>query len=522
MAASGWPIRLRGDEQMGFLEAAAEHFPDAPVLIDPSASLSFGEFRVAVYAFIDRLRAVGLGQGDVVAVALPNIWEYVALDFAIPALGSVIMPLPLALGSREIESALARSGASLVVTTEMSATETVREVASCQPSVGIVDVGELTREISGFAVTGDVIRDLRTHTAEPDDVVQIALTSGTTGPPKLAGLSAELRQLTFEGFTSRLQIGPDDRVLPLTPITQGAAGMALYSVLAGAALVMTRSPRFSADQVLRLVEETRATVLVGVPTTISRLVDSPLLRQTDLGSLRATAVAGAPMPPDLAAEWEQLSGSRVCGFFGAMDIGQLAVASPDDPPAKRWRTVGRPHEQAEMMICDPAGQAQPPNLEGEICMRGPLVQSRYWGQCEGPFSSDGWAHFGDLGFIDDEGFLHVTGRLKDIIIRAGTNINPHEIEALIREHPRVSDVCIVARKDSEVGERCVAFVVSPDSEPLSLDDLTEYLDDCGVARYKWPEYLQLVDELPLGPTGKVLRRELREHASELPELVRDH
>jgi acyl-CoA synthetase (AMP-forming)/AMP-acid ligase II len=183
-----------------------------------------------------------------------------------------------------------------------------------------------------------------------------------------------------------------------------------------------------------------------------------------------------------------------------MDAGQLAVGSPSDPQHKRWTTVGRPHDGAAWQIVD-----------GEICMRGDLVQDRYWGEPSGPYAEDGWAHMGDLGFVDREGYLHVVGRVKDIIIRGGTNINPYEVESMLRAHPAVLDACVVGRPDPELGEVPVAFVVGKTDKA----ELDRFLEGKGLAHYKWPVAIYRVDELPLSGPGKVNRKSLREHASAL-------
>ena len=245
---------------------------------------------------------------------------------------------------------------------------------------------------------------------------------------------------------------------------------------------------------------------------ISRMLHAPALATTDLSRVRATISAGAPLPPTVAREWEERTGSRACSFYGAMDLGQLAVPSPDDPPEKRWTTVGRPHDRAEVLICDPQGDPVEPEQEGEICMRGPLVQPRFWGEDETPYSADGWAHFGDLGHLDADGYLHVTGRLKDTIIRGGSNINPFEVEDVLRSSAVVQDVCVVGHPDDDLGERASAFVVPATGSEPALEDLTEHLADAGLARYKWPERLHLLDALPVGSTGKVDRNALRERA----------
>jgi acyl-CoA synthetase (AMP-forming)/AMP-acid ligase II len=486
-------------DPLSYLRANAAARGDAPALIDEGEELSFDALLRAVLSLAADLRGRGVEPGDVVAVALPNVWRYVALEIAVPAVGAVLLPLPVGLGRLEIESTLERSSASLLIT---GGEDGVAEAARGHAQV--VDAGEL--EANGEPA------DAPFAAPDPDRVVQIALTSGTTGRSKLASLTACLKQLTFEGFTSRLGFSPGDRMLPLSPITQGAGEMCLYALRTGAALVMSHHARFDAERSLALAERTRATVLGGVPTMIARMLHCPALASTSLAALRATISAGAPLPESVAREWEQRLGSPICSFYGAMDVGQLAVPSPDDPAEKRWTTVGRPHDRAELLICDPDGNAVEPGEEGEICMRGPLVQPKYWNEDATPYADDGWAHFGDLGRLDADGYLRVTGRVKDTIIRGGSNINPFEVEDVLRASAAVADACVVGTPDEDLGERPSAFVVPAQGREPTLDELTSHLEEAGLARYKWPEHLHLVDALPVGGTGKVDRQTLRERA----------
>ena len=257
-------------DPLSYLRANAAVRGDALAVHDEGEELSFDALLRAVLSLAADLRERGVEPGDVVAVALPNVWRYVALEIAVPAVGAVLLPLPISLGRLETESAIERSGASLVI--------------------GERDADEL--ETDGDPGDGPFAEP------DPDRVVQIALTSGTTGRSKLASLTARLKQLTFEGFTTRLGLGPDDRMLPLSPITQGAGEMCLYALRTGAALVMSHHARFDAERSLALAERTRTTVLGGVPTMIARMLHSPALADTDLSHLRATISAGAPLPGD--------------------------------------------------------------------------------------------------------------------------------------------------------------------------------------------------------------------------------
>jgi acyl-CoA synthetase (AMP-forming)/AMP-acid ligase II len=490
-------------DPLSYLRGNALARGGAVAVYDDGVELDFGRLLRVVVALMGDLSARGVATGEVVAVALPNVWRYVALEIAIPAAGAVLLPLPMSLGRREVAAALDGSGAVMLITDDSELGRAIAATVRTVPTVrAVLDAEELDTE----ARAGD----LPGHRPDPDRVVQIALTSGTTGTPKLASLTARLKQLTFEGFTGRLGLGPADRMLPLSPITQGAGEMCLFALRVGATLVMSHEARFDAERALALAERSRTTVLGGVPTMISRMLHAPTLSRTDLSAVRATISAGAALPPAVAQAWEELTGSRSCSYYGAMDAGQLAVPSPDDPPEKRWMTVGRPHDRAEVLICDGDGAPVPPGAEGEICMRGALVQHRYWGHQHGPYAEDGWAHLGDLGFVDDEGFLHVTGRLKDTIIRGGTNINPFEVEEVLRGLRAVRDVCVVGRPDSDLGERAAAFVVAAPGAALTLADIAAHLEQEGLARYKCPESLHLVDALPVGTTGKIDRHALRE------------
>jgi len=453
-------------DPVSYLEWNAQRRPHATALWD-GREIGFEELLEQVRRFQRFLGARGVKAGDVVGVRLPNVWQYVALELAIPDLGAVIFPIPMNLGEHELRWLKEKTRPALIL--EMPDLDGVLDAGSTPP-------------------TGD---------PDPHRIVEIAMTSGTTGMPKLASLSARLKQATFEGFTSRLEISEEDRVLPMTPLTQGIGGMCLYCLRVGAALVMLREPHWTPEHCLDVAANSRATVMVGVPTNVIRMLSHPLRTPP---SLRAVAVAGAPLPPEVAERWETSTGVPISSFYGSMDAGQLAVASPSDPRALRWTSVGRPHDHAEWQI-----------LDGEICMRGDLVQDRYWGEDFGPYSADGWAHMGDLGFVDEAGYLHVVGRVKDIIIRGGTNINPYEVESILRSHPAVIDVCVVGRPDTELGEVPVAFVVGD----LLQGELDRFLNERGLARYKWPQRIHRLNELPLSGPGKVNRKLLSEHARAL-------
>lgn len=459
---------------VSYLESNANRRGDQAAIWERGTEITFAELLEHVRRMQKLLAARGVRAGDVVGVRLPNVWQYVALELAIPDLGCIVLPLPLSLGDYEMQWVIDRARPALVIDAKI-AEELAHASAAGLPPPASAD-------------------------ADPERIVEIALTSGTTGLPKLASLSARLKQVTFEAFTTRLEITEADRVLPMTPLTQGIGGMCLYCLRAGATLVMLHDPHWTPEHCLQVARDSNATVMVGVPTNVIRMLNHEL----SLPTVRAVAVAGAPLPPEIAERWETSTGIPISSFYGSMDAGQLAVASPSDPQQARWTGVGRPHDVAEWQIVD-----------GEICMRGDLVQDRYWGETSGPYSSDGWAHMGDLGFVDDAGYLHVVGRVKDIIIRGGTNINPYEVESILRTHPGVLDACVVGRPDAELGEVPVAFVVARNGFEPTHEELDRFLQERGLAHYKRPVMVRPLKELPLSGPGKVNRKSLREHARSL-------
>jgi acyl-CoA synthetase (AMP-forming)/AMP-acid ligase II len=503
-------------DALSYLQANAERAPESLAIWQHDRQTTFGELLQLVCGLMLELERRVLEPHPVIVVALPNVDNYVALEIAIPATGATLLPISMQTGARELRSVLVRSKARLLITDSSIRGNAARSIATLlETPVPTADAEDVrTAALARVKRAGFDVQTPRVP-PDPDRIVQLAPTSGTTGMPKLASLSARLKQMTFEGFTQRLRITAEDRMFPMSPITQGVGEMCLYALRCGAGLVMLGDERFTPEIALSTMQRSAATMLAGVPTMLVRLSQSLAATEFSFEDLRVTVSAGSPLPPSVAERWEQLTNASVGSFYGAMDIGQLAVPDPEDPAEKRWTSVGRPHDAAQWQICGADGNPLSDGQTGEVCMRGPLVQDRYWDDGSSPYSDDGWAHFGDLGFVDTEGFLHITGRAKDTIIRGGNNINPVEVEDVLRLHPLIRDACVVGRPDPDLGERAVAFLVHGGTPSLTHDDLASFLAQQGLSRYKWPEQVVDIDELPTGATGKVDRKLLRGRAAEL-------
>jgi acyl-CoA synthetase (AMP-forming)/AMP-acid ligase II len=275
-------------DALSYLEFNAAATPDAPAIWDEGDTRSFQSLRDHTYALIARLAHEGIRPGDVIAVALPNVALYVALEIAVPATGAVLFPLPLGIGHRELASVLERSGAKLLVTDDSPAGRGIAEVVAHLPDApALLAASDLaTTERAEHPGRNDRTDPLPTPApnqapADPDRIVQIALTSGTTGLPKLASLSARLKQLTFEGFTTRLRVQPGDRMFPMSPITQGVGEMCLYALRRGAALVMLGSRRFDPEAALTIARDSETTAVRAPASAIRR---QPPLRPARVAS----------------------------------------------------------------------------------------------------------------------------------------------------------------------------------------------------------------------------------------------
>ena len=422
-------------DALSYLRANAAVRGDALAVHDEGEELSFEALHRAVLSLAADLRERGVEPGDVVAVALPNVWRYVALEIAVPAIGATLLPLPVSLGRLETEDAIERSGAKLVIGEERRARHRRRPrrrpVRRARPGPRRPDRA-----------------DLRDHRP-----LEARLAHGAPQAAHLRGLhepaAARARGPHAAALADHAGRGGD---VPVRAAHRRGAGHVPPRALRRRALARARR----AHQRHRA----RRRAHHGRPHAALARARRHRPLQPPRHDLRRRPAARRASP----ASGRSAPAAPVCSFYGAMDVGQLAVPSPDDPAEKRWTTVGKPHDTAELLICDPEGNAVEPGEEGEICMRGPLVQPRYWGEDETPYADDGWAHFGDLGRLDEDGFLHVTGRVKDTIIRGGSNINPFEVEDVLRGSALVQDVCVVGRPDEDLGERAVAFVVPAPGE----------------------------------------------------------
>ncbi len=479
--------------------------PDHVAVVDDDGELTYAQLDHQVRRLAVGLARLGVSPGVTVATQLPNGRDTCVVDLAVAAVGGVVLPYPVGRGAKEARSVLGRSDAfAAIVAPEFGdQTTALRE-----------DLPALRHVITSLAPVLGPVEDFHPVVSDPDGPARMLVSSGSESEPKLVLYSHNALACGRGAFIQRL-IPPDGelRALFLLPLASsfGSNGTTVTLARHGGTLVL-RS-RFDAGATLRLVERARPTHLIGVPTMFRMMIDHPARASTDLSSLRVVAPGGAQLDAPTADACRAAFGCAVVNVYGSAD-GVNCHTALDDPPS-RVTSAGRPNPAvAEIQVVDDDLRPRPVGSPGEIIARGPMSPMRYVGDEDLNAryrTPDGWVRTGDLGVFDEDGYLTVVGRRKDVVIRGGANISPSEVEQVIAAHPLVRDVACVGIPDPLMGERLCACVVA--GQPITLDGLTAFLTSHGLDQFKHPERLLLLDSLPLSPAGKVAKDVLRARAT---------
>ncbi|WP_218003790.1 AMP-binding protein [Herbiconiux solani] len=539
--------------------------PDEAAVIevgDRPLTLSWAELR----AEADRVSAVlldlGVQPGESVAFQLPNWAECVSVTLGVLQIGAVVAPIMPVFGEREVAMVLSRSKARVLVVPEVfrgrrhadeltgvmreaaardlllavehvlvvgavdaagrARTGTTGGVATTDPTPGtapetLIPWPTLDFDAALAAVTLDPARTAELLGRRPgaDDVAQLLFTSGTTGEPKgVQHAHRSLAQATAME-AAHLGLGDRDRVYipsPLAHQTGFLYGLLLSWRLGVASIVQ---PIWSASVALeQAFGQAQASFVQAATPFLMDLVGAVEAGASRPASLRIFVATGAAVPRELAGRATRVLDTAVCGAFGTTETCLGTLSAPTDPPSSAWGTDGRPLAGIRIRIVDDEGVELPRGREGHYELLSPTL---FLGYLDRPdltaevFTPDGWYRTGDLGIVDADGFLHVTGRVKDVINRGGEKIPVVEIENLLFTHPAVKDVAVVAMPDPRLGERACAYVVTADGEPpLGFAAMQDHLRAAGVSKYYWPERLELIDALPRNPVGKIQKNVLRE------------
>jgi acyl-CoA synthetase (AMP-forming)/AMP-acid ligase II len=524
-----------------FAARVREH-PDRAALVDDSGVLSYAALDAEARRLADLFGEAGLGARDVVALRLPNGRDAVAAELAVYAIGAVALPLPPGGDDRDLRALLTRSRARGAV---LAAAPQTRAVAGLPRLDTVFVAGPGAAAARGLHATHDTHatharrstaeRERRHRPADPYGPARILVSSGTEAEPKMVAYSHH----ALAGGRARYvrSLHPDPSVPPrhlvLVPLASsfGSLGTPVTLAAIGGTLIVQSS--FDAEGALRLVAEHRPTHLFAVPTMLRRIADLPRLPDEDTSSLRVVVSSGAALPEATAEACRRRFARPVVTVYGSSDGVNCHTAGESRPPGD---SAGTPDPTvARIRITDPGGAPLPTGPTGHAAPTGPTGPT---GQIEarGPMTpmcyvnapeldaryrtSDGWVRTGDLGRLDEHGRLHVLGRLKRVAIRGGLNIGLAEVERELAGHPAVAEAVCVPVPDPDLGERlCACVRPSPGAAAPTLSDLTAHLLRRGLSRRKLPERLLVVEEMPLGPTGKICHRTLAARAAQRQETA---
>jgi acyl-CoA synthetase (AMP-forming)/AMP-acid ligase II len=524
LTESYWPSTgaesPRRDTIATLLSAAVDRRPDGVALVEGVADPALRR-RWTYRELQHRTRQVATAllqsfdPGDRVALWAPNSADWVCFQLGAGMAGIVLVTVNPAYQHAELAHVLHRSEVSgLYFAAEHRGRDLqhiARQVATTVPSIHTMgrldELIERAEQVEPGAALPDVT---------PDDIAQIQYTSGTTGSPKGAmlthgGISTAFDQVTLRaGFTDD---APPTWINPMPLFHIGGAGLATVGVLAraGTHVIM---PGFDVELFLELAEVEQGTLTLAVPTMLIAILEHPSLAGRDLSSLRTVLTGGSTVPTELVLRVQRELDARVLITFGQTEChGTMSMTQLDDTPEDISATVGIPFDHVDVKIADPeTGATVAIGAPGEILVRGQQVMAGYYNEpaaTAAAIDDDGWLRFGDLGTMDQRGYLRVIGRLKDMVIRGGENIYPREIEDVLSHHPDVGDVAVVGVPDATWGEE-VAAVVRFAADITEAPDPEALLAYCRerLAGYKCPRLWFYVTELPLTPSGKVIKHRL--------------
>lgn len=487
------------------LVRTATSSPDRPALKINGQDVSYGQLHAMAARLAGALRANGIEPGDRVALILPNVPAFPVAFFGTLLAGGVVVPMNPLLKAGEIDFFFTNSGAKVAFVWPDFVDEATKGAATSGTT--IVPCGPLGPEQGTFE-GGEPITEPAER--EGDDTAIILYTSGTTGRPKGAELTHDNVSLNARRSAEVIQqLDADDVVMGCLPLFHvfGLVVGLNAAVRVGASLALI--PRFDPAAAIKVIGDEKVTVMQGVPTMYAAILNHPDSDSLDASSLRTCASGGSAMPLEVMKAFEEKFGCVILEGYGLSETSPVASFNMPDRERKPG-TIGVAIPGCEMRVVDLDGEEVANGEVGEIAIRGDNVMKGYWDNPEATAEAipDGWFRTGDLATRDDEGYFTIVDRKKDMILRGGMNVYPREVEEVIYQHPDVLEVAVVAVPDELLGEQVGAGVALREGSTATPEDIIEFTKE-RIAAYKYPRRVWLLDELPKGPTGKILRREVK-------------
>jgi acyl-CoA synthetase (AMP-forming)/AMP-acid ligase II len=513
-----------------YLERTIERFPDRRAFVFRDKTVTWKELGRVVDRLILALIDLGIGHGDKVAVLFPNRLDFIYSTLALAKLGAVHIPISERLREREIRYILERTEAVAIIMVDefwgFSFSDLMSEIKDELPKLRHIIVSEKKGHPHEIILDELINRDWentypddyyhrvykREHPVEPDDLLEIVFTSGTTGDPKGVMHTHNTRCRSALGTISGTRLTHEDVWLIMVPLSHTTALVnAFYtSVISGSCGVLLET--WNVEEAFREIEQNRVTIPIGVPTMPIMMLRHPDMNKYDLSSLRTMALAGAPLPVEVAHQIIERMGCYMTSAYGMTETAISNITSLDDEVEIVCRTVGRPQPGMEHKVVDKNRRIIPIGQEGEACARGQNVCVGYFKDPKrtGEVIDDrGWIYSGDLARMDEDGNLTIVGRIKDVIVRGGENISPTEMEEILYTYDRIEQVAVIGIPDDRLGEGTCACIIPKKGESFTYEEMKRFLKD-KVARFKIPDRIEFMDEFPTTPSGKIRKVELRE------------
>ncbi|WP_313234198.1 AMP-binding protein [Delftia acidovorans] len=536
------------EETIGaFFDAMIERFPDKEAVVSCHQGIRYTylELQREVDRMASALLRAGLKPGDRIGIWSHNNVEWLVTQFATAKAGVILVNINPAYRVAELEYALNKVECkALIVMPSFKTTDYLEMIRSIAPEVSgavpgrlesaklpslktVIQIGNDTvpgfMRFSDLLATGDPA-DQAVHSLgarlRNTDAINIQFTSGTTGSPKGATLTH--RNVLNNGFFigEAMRLSPDDRLCIPVPLYH-CFGMVVgnLAALTHGTTIVYPNDAFEAVSVLRAVQDERCTALHGVPTMFIAELDHPRFKEFDLSTLRTGVMAGSPCPIEVMKRVvNEMHMGEVTIAYGMTETSPASCQSTTDTPLeKRVSTIGKVLPHLELKVISPeSGEILPVGAVGELCTRGYSVMRGYWedaAKTSEAIDAEGWMHSGDLATIDEDGYVNIAGRIKDLVIRGGENVYPREVEEFLYRHPAIQDVQVIGVPDQKYGEELCAWAILRDGATLSEDGLRAFCKG-QIAHYKIPRYIRFVESFPMTVTGKIQKFVMREMMKE--------
>ncbi|MGG0791073.1 AMP-binding protein [Peribacillus simplex] len=521
-----WPNRTILD----YLNDALVKHPDKMAIIDKKSSFTYKQLGKLVDRIALGLLHIGLGKGDVVSFQLPNWNEFIILHYAITRIGAISNPLIPIYRDREIGYMVGMAESKMIVVPEYFRgfyyPDMIERLSHQWPSMkhiyvigdsapnGMKLFSSLFEEPWEDRMDSSILDEI-TH--DPNDVTEIIFTSGTTGSPKGVMHTHNTLCISTNYWIDRLHLTSDDVLFMASTFAHQTGfgyGVRLPTHIGGTGVYQDIwNPR----EFIEWVEREKITFTAGATPFLQDTVQMEGIERYDLNSLRVFVALGAPIPRHLVKEAMEKVPFKILSGWGQTEDGLVTLTRLEDPEEKLTNTDGIPFPGMELKVVDFEGEVCAPNIEGSLLVKGPALFVGYFKRIDDTLAeySDGWFITGDRAFMDEDGYIRISGRNKDIIIRGGENIPVAYVENVLYEHPDISSAQVIAVPDSRLQEKaCACISMKTGKSPITMDSMQEFLSEKGLAKQYWPEFLEIMDDFPRTASGKIQKFRLREMINE--------